>query len=191
MAKTRNSFRFTTPVATLNFIHVVTPDTKYGAPTYQVTVQFPEDEGLKVIAQMEKLDPRFKGMIRYSVKDGVLTFKVKQKRYISWYKDGVKQESEQVPVLVNADNTKFEGTEPWGGTTGEVGLTVDMTKDNNQKPAVALRLKGIRFHDIKSGGAGNDDPLFGGAVAESAAGAVEESGAGDQDDDGDDDSFFS
>lgn len=190
--KTYNSYRFTLPVATLNFLHVVKPDTKYGPPVYQLTAEFDEAEGLALVAKMEALDSRFKGLIKFTKRDGKVQLKIKQRRYITWFdkKTGKKEEKESIPVLVNADNTPYTGDEPWGGTTGEVGLTVDVSKDNNGNATTALRLKGVRFHDIKVGGGSNDDPLFGGAVAGAAAGQDEEPEVDSQDDD-DNDDFFS
>ena len=169
------SARFQTQIGELNFIHAVKPDLKYG-PTYQVTHNLPEAEGLAQVARMEALNPAFKGKIPFKNTDGQVSFKVKQKRYISWFdKDGKKQERESIPTLLNKDNSPFTGTEnPWGGTTGEVAMTVDLTKDQQGNPTVALRLVGIRFHEIKVGGAGGDsDPLFGGGKRDPDADSVE------------------
>lgn len=158
------SVRFQFPVTELNFIHAVKPDLKYG-PTYQVTPTYDVETGKKIIKQLESLNPAFVGLIPSKETDQAITFKSKQKRYINWYdKEGKKQERESIPVLLNADNSPFTGTEnPWGGTTGEVAVTVDLTKDQTGTPTVALRLVGIRFHEVKVGSGGNDDPLFGGS----------------------------
>lgn len=165
MAKAKKvSARFQLPVTELSFIHAVKPDMKYG-PTYQVTANFPEEEGKKLVEQMEALNPAFRGKVPVRVENGVLSLKIKQKRYISWFdKDGRKQERECIPTLLNKDNSPFTSEDnPWSGTTGEVALTVDLTKDQQQNPIVALRLVGIRFHEVKVGGdSSNDDPLFGG-----------------------------
>lgn len=160
----RTSVRFQFPCTTLNFNHVVQPDMKYG-PVYQTTPTFSAEEGKALIAKMEKLNPAFVGKIPFSEKDGQVSFKVKQKKYITWFdkKTGKKQEKEIIPVLLDKDNKELKlENNPWGGSTGEVGLTVDLTKDNNGNPVVALRLVGIRFHELKEGGESNSDPLFGG-----------------------------
>lgn len=189
MSKSRNSYRYTTSAGELSYNHFTQPDTKYGAPTWQTTITFPEAEGRAEIAKMEALDPRFRGMIRSKVVDGKIQLKVKQKRFVTWYSQGAQQSKEFIPVVVNADNTKYEGDEPWSGSIGEVGLTVDMSKDNNGKPIVQLRLRGVRLHEVKVGGGGNDDPLFGGgAVAASAPTQDEEP---ELDNDEDSDAFFS
>lgn len=169
------SARFQSNVGELNFIHAVKPDLKYG-PTYQVTQNFSIEEGKQQVARMEALNPAFKGKIPFKQTDEGISFKIKQKRYISWFdKDGKKQERESIPTLLNKDNSPFTGTEnPWGGTTGEVAMTVDLTKDQQGNPTVALRLVGIRFHDVKVGGAGGDsDPLFGGGKRDPDADPVE------------------
>lgn len=157
------SYRFQTNVCDLSYIHAVKPDLKYG-PTYQVTASFPKEEGLKQVAAMEALNPAFKGKIPFKQTDDVVSLKIKQKRYINWFdKDGKKQERESIPTLLNKDNSPYTGAEnPWGGTTGEVAMTVDLTKDQQGNPTVALRLVGIRFHEVKVGGESNKDPLFGG-----------------------------
>lgn len=157
------SVRFQFPVTELNFIHAVKPDLKFG-PTYQVTPTYSLEQGKALIKTLESLNPAFVGLIPGKVGADSVTFKAKQKRYITWFdKEGKKQERESVPVLLNADNTPFTGKEnPWGGTTGEVAVTVDLTKDQSGNACVALRLVGIRFHDVKIGSGGNDDPLFGG-----------------------------
>ncbi len=190
MSKARNSYRFTTVAGELSYNHFTQPDTKYGAPTWQTTISFPEEVGRQEVAKMEALDPRFRGMIRSKVVDGKLQLKVKQKRFVTWYSQGAQQSKEFIPVVVDAENQPYKGDEPWSGSTGAVGLTVDMSKDNNGKPIVQLRLRGVRLHEVKLGGGGNDDPLFGGG-ATPAATSNEETDESFADDDADSDSFFS
>jgi hypothetical protein len=168
-----------TPVLRLDYIRVVTPDTKYGAPTYQLSVT----ADASYVAELEALHPSFKGLIPFKEKDdGSVTLKVKQRRYITWFDDkGNKQEKESAPVLLNHDNTPYTGVDPWGGTTGEVAMFLEPTSGPSGD-SIALRLKGVRFHDIVLGGGGGDgDPLFGPATPTNG-GAVDDTEDGDDDD---------
>lgn len=160
--KKKVSIRFQTPVARLDYNHLITPDTKFGPPVYSTNVVLDATEGKQVLEEMEALHPTFKGLIPYTVKDdGSYVFKIKQRKYIQWFdKDGKKQEKELTPTLLNSDNTVYSGAEPWGGTTGEVALFLEPTKGPKGE-SIALRLKGVRFHDVVLGGAGAGDPLFG------------------------------
>lgn len=162
MANKKPRIPYQTPVARLDYNHLVTPDTKFGAPTFSTTVVLDATEGKQMLEAMEKLNPTFKGLIPYTVKDdGSYAFKIKQRKYIQWFdKQGNKQEKELTPTLLNSDNTTYTGAEPWGGTTGEVAFYLEPTKGPKGE-SIALRLKGVRFHDVVLGGAGSGDPLFG------------------------------
>lgn len=162
MANKKPRIPYQTPVARLDYNHLVTPDTKFGPPVFQTNAVFDATEGKRILAEMEGLHPSFKGLIPYTVKDdGSYSFKIKQRKYIQWFdKDGKKQEKELSPTLLNSDNTPYTGAEPWGGTTGEVALYLEPTKGPKGE-SIALRLKGVRFHDVVLGGAGDGDPLFG------------------------------
>lgn len=168
---TKVSARFNFPVTKASFIYIVTPDTEYDeGGVYQLTLNYTKDEAEKIKSDIEKLDGRLKGLIEYSERDdGSCTFKVKQKRHLSWIdRAGERQTAEMHPTLLNKDNTKFEGTQnPWGGTVCEVGCVVETQRGARGKGTIAaLRLRGVRIHELVQGGAaeGDDDPLFGGAV---------------------------
>lgn len=166
---------YQTSVGRIDYSHVVVPDTKFGAPVYHVTFSLDPTEGKAMLAELEAKHPSFKGLIPYQVKDdGRYSFKVKQRKYIQWFDKGVKQEKELLPTLLNKDNTPYEGAEPWGGSTGEVAMYLEPTK-GPQGESVALRLKGVRFHDVVLGsGGGAADPMFGPAPVSGAAASEEE-----------------
>lgn len=180
MAAKKAKANVTTPEGRLDYNHLVTPDTKFGPPTYQTSFSVDAATGRQMIADWEKLNPFFVGRITHrELDDGSIQFKVKQKRYIQWYdNEGKQQQKEQVPVLLNRDNSPYTGAEPWGGTTGVLAITLEETK-SPQGPMVALRLKGVRFHDVVLGSAGSDDPLFGSAPT----GVANEEQEGEFDDD--------
>ena len=166
------SVRFSFPKTKCSFIYIVQPDTEYDDNgVYQMTLNYDKETADALKAKIEKLDPRLKGLIDYHERDdGSCSFRVKQKRIISWTgKDGTRQEAEMKPTVLNADNTPFDGTQnPWGGTVAEVGVLVETQKGARGKGTIAaLRLRGVRIHELVAGGAegGDGDPLFGGAVA--------------------------
>lgn len=169
------SARFSFPATSCSFIYIVQPDTEFDENgVYQMTLNYDKETAEALKAKIEKLDPRLKGLIDYYEKDdGTCSFRVKQKRIISWTgKDGERQEAEMKPVILNKDNTPFEGTQnPWGGTIAEVGVLVETQRGARGKGTIAaLRLRGVRIHELVKGGAegGDGDPLFGGAVANQA-----------------------
>ena len=168
---------FQTGVVTLNYNHLITPDTKFGPPVYQTTIN--ADKSL--VAELEALHPSFKGKIPYKeLDDGTVNLKAKQRRYITWFDDkGTKQEKEAQPTLLDSNNQPYTGAEPWGGTTAEVALFLEPTS-GPQGESIALRLKGVRFHDVVLGGGGDSDPLFGPSVPN---GAVDSSDPEADDDD--------
>lgn len=177
---------YQTNVGRIDYSHVLVPDTKFGAPVYHLTLSFDPTEGKALLADMESKHPSFKNLIPHRVlDDGRYSFKIKQRKYITWYDaKGVKQEKEVSPTLLNKDNTAYTGAEPWGGTTGEVALYLEPTK-GPQGESIALRLKGVRFHDVVLGsGGGAGDPLFGPAAT------VPTGVAAEGDDDFDDDVPF-
>lgn len=161
---------YQSPVGRLDYNHLITPDTKFGPPVYHTTLSFDAAEGKRVLEDLESKHPSFKGLIPYTIKDdGSYSFKIKQRRYIQWFnKDGQKQEKELLPTLLNSDNTVYTGSEPWGGTTGEVAFYLEPTKGPKGE-SIALRLKGVRFHDVVLGGASTGDPLFGPSDAQGVA----------------------
>lgn len=169
------SARFSFPATKCSFIYIVQPDTEYDENgVYQMTLNYDKETAEQLKAKIEGLDPRLKGLIEYHERDdGSCNFRVKQKRIISWMgKNGERQEAEMKPVILNKDNTPFEGTNnPWGGTVAEVGVLVETQKGARGKGTIAaLRLRGVRIHELVAGGAeaGDGDPLFGGGVAHQA-----------------------
>lgn len=168
------SFRFNFPVAKNIYISVVKPDTEYDEEgIYQTNLVYDKKTADALKAKIEALDPSFAGLCNYREHDdGSCSFKVKQKRFIRWVdkKTGDRMEQEMKPVILNKDNTKYEGTEPWGGTVAEVGCVVETQPGAKRKGIIlALRLRGMRIHELVTGGAGGDaDPLFGGPVGEEA-----------------------
>lgn len=165
------SYKFSFPATKNIFLSVTKPDDTFGADVYQTTLVFDKDvmEGFK--AKIEGLDPSFKGLFKYKDNDdGTAQIKVKQNRFIRW-KDrvtGEMQEQEMKVTVLNKDNTPYEGNEPWGGTIAEVGVQVETQAGAQKKGTIlALRLRGVRIHELVAGGAGagDGDPLFGGAVA--------------------------
>ena len=71
------------------------------------------------------------------------------------------------PTLLNKDNTPYDAEangEPWGGTTAEVAVVVETQAGARGKGTIlALRLRGIRIHELVKGG-GDGDPMFGAPV---------------------------
>lgn len=166
------SARFSFPATKCSFIYIVQPDTEFDDNgVYQISMSYDKETADSLKAKLEKLDPRLKGLIEYYEKDdGTCIFKAKQKRVISWTdKAGERQEAIMKPTVLNEDNSPFEGTtNPWGGTVAEVGVVVETQKGARGKGIIAaLRLRGVRIHELIQGGAegGDGDPLFGGAVA--------------------------
>ena len=164
------SARFNFPATRASFIYIVTPDTEYDeGGVYQLTLSYDKDQAEEIKKEIQGLDPRLMGLIEYTERDnGDCQFKVKQKRFLSWMKDGVQQTTEMIPVVLNKDNTPYTGQNPWGGTICEVGCLVETQKGARGKGIIAaFRLKGVRIHELVTGGAagGDADPLFGGAVA--------------------------
>lgn len=187
----KDSYRFTSPVGILNYIRINKPDTKFGPPTYCVTLVLPPDEAKAMVKAMEALDERYVGKIPFKKEDGGIAFKIKQKQYLSWIdkKTHKKVDHEMTVNLLNKDNSPYTGPDPWGGTTGEVAMTVDVTKSPQGAMMVALRLRGIRFHDIVEGDDG--DPLFSGTSAGGSGNASsDESEEVFESDEESDDDFF-
>lgn len=182
MAAKKLRVNVTTPEARLDYCHLVTPDTKFGPPTYQTSITFDPVVGKQLLAEWQALTAGMQGKFDHVERDdGSITFKVKQKRYIQWYDDkGQQQQKESVPVLLNKDNTPYTGAEPWGGTTGVVALTLEETK-SPKGPMVALRLRGVRFHDVVLSGSGSADPLFGTPAAPTGVASEEQDGEFDDD----------
>lgn len=180
------SVKFNFPLTKATFIKVVKPDTEYNeSGTYQITLIYDKDTADGIVKDIEKRDPRLAGLINYNERDdGTCQFKVKQNRVLSWTDrtTGEAKTAIMEPILLNADNTAFKAEQdPWSGTTVEVGCIIETQKGARGKGIIAaLRLRGVRFHDVVVGGAGagDGDPLFGGAVANPR---VEESGFDDED----------
>lgn len=173
MSAKKASFRFNFPATKNIFISAVKPDTEYDHEgSYQTTLVYDKDtmEGLK--AKIEGLDPSFKGLFNFRENDdGSCSIKVKQKRFIRWTdrKTNERMEQEAKPVLLNADNTPYEGDEPWGGTIAEVGVVVETQAGANRRGTIlALRFKGMRIHELVKGDSSGGDPLFGAPVAKGA-----------------------
>lgn len=174
------SVRFTFPKTKCIFISVVKPDTEYDAEgVYQMSLVYEKTEAESLKARIEKLDPTFAGLCNYRENDdGTCSFKVKQKRFVRWVdkKTNERQEIIMSPTLLNADNTPYEGTEPWGGTIAEAAVVVETQAGANRRGTIlALRLRGMRIHELVTGGAGagDGDPMFGGPVANARAEAEE------------------
>lgn len=165
------SVKFTFPVTKNIFLSVTKPDDTFGADVYQTTLVYDKDVMEQLKAKIEGLDPSFKGLFKYKENDdGTAQVKLKQNKFIRW-KDrvtGQMNEQEMKVTILNKDNTLYEGTEPWGGTIAEAGVVVE-TQAGAQKKGIilALRLRGLRIHELVTGGAGagDGDPLFGGATA--------------------------
>lgn len=180
MAAKKARYSVTTPEGRFDYLHVVTPDTKFGPPTYQASLTLDAATGRETLANWESFFPGMK-IAHTILDDGSYRFKLKQKRYIQWYdKEGKQQQKESVPVLLNKDNTPYTGAEPWGGTTGVAAVTLEMTKSPSG-PMVALRLRGIRFHDVVLGSSNDFDPLFGTNPAAGVANPEEDSEFDDDD----------
>ncbi|CCE60795.1 Gp2.5-like ssDNA binding protein and ssDNA annealing protein [Pseudomonas phage tf] len=167
------SVKYTFPKTRANFIKVVKPDTEFvESGTYQITLIYDKQTAEKIKADIESKDARLAGLINYTERDdGDCQFKIKQNRVLSWMDrtTGEPKQAIMEPILVNSDNTAFKAeSDPWGGTTCEVGAVIETQKGARGKGIIAaLRLRGVRFYDVKVGGAaeGDGDPLFGGPVA--------------------------
>lgn len=165
------SFKFNFPATKNIFLSVTKPDDTFGDAVYQTTLVYEKSvaEGLK--AKIEALDPSFKGLCNFKEnEDGTCQFKLKQKQMVRWRDrvTGQNQEQEMKVTVLNKDNTLYEGQEPWGGTIAEAGAVIETQAGAQKRGTIlALRLRGIRIHELTIGGAGagDGDPLFGGAVA--------------------------
>lgn len=170
------SVRFTFPTTKIIYVSVVKPDTEYDAEgVYQLSLVYSREEAEAIKARIEKLDPTFAGLCNFREHDdGTCSFKVKQKRFVRWVdkKTQERQQIEMKPTLLNADNTPYEGTEPWGGTIADVAVVVETQAGANRRGTIlALRLRGVRIQELVTGGAGagDGDPLFGAPVANERA----------------------
>lgn len=173
------SVRFNFPATKNVFLSVLKPDDAFGNEVYQTTLIYDKDTAEKLRQQIEGLDASFKGLCKYKERDdGTCEFKVKQNRFIRWIdRANERQEIEMKPKVLNLDNTEYTGTEPWGGTIAEVGAVVETQAGAQKRGTIlALRLRGIRIHELVTGGAGegDGDPMFGGAVAASPKGESSE-----------------
>lgn len=165
------SYKFSFPATKNIFLSVTKPDDTFGDAVYQTTLVYDKEQAEILKAKIEALDPRFKGLVNYKENDdGTCQFKLKQKQMVRWRDrvTGQAQEQEMKVTILNKDNTPYEGTEPWGGTIAEAGVVIETQAGAQKKGTIlALRLRGIRIHELVTGGAGagDGDPLFGGAVA--------------------------
>ena len=174
---------------TLNYINVVNPNGNFNPanPDYNVTWKMSSADGKAFIAKVEEAMPEFKGKVpsKRDDEDNYI-FKAKQKKFIEWMKDGEKKSMEVKPRVLNADNTPYDGREPWGGTIGDVAIELRTSRTPQGKPLLALTLKGVRIKQLYLGdgapkGDGEDDPLFGSNVVQN--GTTVEAEVGDFDDD--------
>ena len=189
MAKAKK-IRMTTEATELNYINVINPDAKFSPnnPKYQVSWKLAPAEGKAFIAEVQALAPGLKVPHRRDDDDNYI-FKASQKKYIEWVAQGEKKSVEFTPTLLNEDNSKYEGREPWGGSIGEVAFELRETK-GEQGRGLTFSLRGVRFHEVKIGtGEGGDDfdPLFGNATKEVTPQAASADGGDAFDDDGDED----
>lgn len=152
-----------TPVVELQYLNLIKPDDKYDKenPKFQVSWKLDPKAGKAFIAEIQEKAPGFKVPHRRDDDDNYI-FKAAQKKYITWMKEGVLKRHEFTPTLLTEDNQKYEGAEPWGGSTGEVAFTIRETRGENK--GITFSLRGVRFKDVKIGGestGGSGDPLFG------------------------------
>jgi hypothetical protein len=165
----------------LNYINVMTPNSNFNPanPDYNVTWKMSPKDGKAFIAEVEDKIPEFKGKVpsKRDDEDNYI-FKAKQKKYIEWVKDGEKQSMEVKPRVLNADNTPYEGREPWGGTVGDVAMELRATRTPQGKPMLALTLKGVRIKSLYLGDGSSSgdggDPLFANNVVEGGNNQVQE-----------------
>jgi hypothetical protein len=186
MAKTAK-IRMTTAPVELNYINVVNPDGKFSPnnPKYQVSWKLGPAEGKAFIAEVVEKMPSMKGKVPHRRDDDDnYIFKATQKKFIEWVAAGEKKSVQFTPVLLNQDNTPYEGREPWGGSVGEVAFILRETK-GEAGAGLTFSLQGVRFHEVKIGnGEGGDgfDPLFGNNTKASAAAEPEVFEQDDEDD---------
>lgn len=189
------SARFSFPKTNCSYIYIVQPDTEFDeSGVYQMTLNYDKETADKLKTDIEKLDPRLKGLIEYHERDdGTCSFRVKQKRVISWMdkKTGERKEAIMTPTILDAQSNPLKlDKNPWGGTIAEAGVLVETQKGARGKGIIAaLRLRGVRIHELVSGGAeaGDGDPLFGGGVANAAKEIFDEDDIPFDTDDGMDD----
>ena len=189
MAKS-NKVEMITPLGQLKWINLVKPDDHYDAdnPKYQASLVLDVTEGRAFIQKIEGVFPQFKGKVPSKRDDqDNFIFKFTQKKFIRWKKDGEDKEFVFVPkLLLKTDDgqIEYEGSEPWSGSTGEVAIVLEETK-GSRGTSLAMRLKGVRFHDVVigtgDGAASSRDPLFGpsGSVSDTASGLDEDHPFGD------------
>lgn len=166
MAK-KASVRFNFPATKNIFLSVTKPDDTFGPEVFQTTLVYDKDTMEDLKRRVEALDPSFRGLFKYKENDdGTCQVKLKQNKYIRWNDKNGPQEVVMNVAVLNADNTKYEGPEPWGGTIAEAGVVVETQPGAQRRGTIlALRLRGIRIHELRTGASeGDGDPLFGGAV---------------------------
>lgn len=165
MAKASVQFNF--PATKNIFISAVTPDTEYNPDgTYHTTLVYPLKQAQAIQKQLEALHSDFAGKITLKEgPDGTGQFKVAQKKVIRWVVAGDQKEQVFKPLMINADNTKYDeeaNGEPWGGTIAEVAATIETQAGARGKGViVAMRFRGMRIHELVKGNQGGAEGLFG------------------------------
>lgn len=177
---TKAKIRYVFPATELLWVNIINPDSKFDPanPKFQVSMKYDAATGRKVIAELEDKVPQFKGKIKVKRdNDDNFIFKAVQRQKITWA--GGSKVATFTPVVLMKDGDgaiKYEGSEPWSGSIGEVAVVLEEAKTATGT-TLAIRLNGVRLHEVKTGGDGGSnggDPLFGPTSTMTEGGVAEE-----------------
>lgn len=187
MAK-KERFIVTTPVATLGYGFLRTPDTKFNKEGDYKQDFFLSEEAAKAFCTMVNKDPRAKGAkLKYTKVDGTFKFRSKQHATIKSKNGEVFDMKPRLYYIVDGKTVEYteDMPAPWSGSTGEIELEV--VPFDGFGGGLTMRLRAIRLHDIVEGktGGGNWADVEDGYT--SASKARSEESPDDDDDDFEDD----
>jgi hypothetical protein len=215
MAEKREKLpRFTTPLATAVYPHLITPDTKFDADgVYKCDVKLTREEAQPFIDELEAIRDKFwdglvaedKKLARQYSKESVYTdeldddgnetgmviFKTKMKAKVTSKKTKKTYVSE--PRLFDAANQRIHPESVYGGSRVRVAGEVKPYKmDSTKKVGVSLRLKDVQIVELVEGGGGGSPfgEVKGGYVAPKKAAFADDGDDDDSGDDGDDPSGY-
>ena len=159
-----------TPAGIAEYPWLLTPDTRFGDPTYKVNVRISGDEGQAFVDQVEtmkaealthlKEDPKNNNLtdlitpiVAATADDGSVipkTWIVKCKtRAFFKNKDGSLVENKL--QIVDSKKAPMNGVNIWGGSTLKVAITIGAVATSIYKGLV-FRIAGVQVLDLVSGG---------------------------------------
>lgn len=200
--------RFTTPLSTAVYPHLLVPDTKFNPDgDYKCDVKMTREEAEPLIEQLEKIRDEFwdneldaKAKRQFSKEPvchdeldddgnetGLVIFKTKMRAKVTSKKTGKTYVSS--PKLFDAANNVIKPASVWGGSRVRVAGEVKPYKmDSTKKVGVSLRMKAVQIVELVEGSGGDGKSygfgeVEGGYVKPSFNDAPAGDDAGDEDGD--------